>query len=73
MSKLLIGNKCDLTDNRVVDFTVAREYADQLHIPFLETSARRSVNVEEAFMTIASEIKKSNVNKDNCIFVTSAC
>ncbi|XP_065919136.1 ras-related protein ORAB-1-like isoform X2 [Dysidea avara] len=58
VSKLLIGNKCDLTDKRVVDFTTAKEHADQLHIPFLETSARASINVKEAFMTIASEIKR---------------
>jgi len=52
----------------------AKEYADQLHMPFLETSARASVNVKEAFMTIASEIKKSNMNiRANCLFVTSVC
>ena len=58
LSRLLIGNKCDMANRRVVDFMTAKEYADQLHIPFLETSARASVNVEEAFMTIATEIKK---------------
>ncbi|CAJ0566417.1 unnamed protein product, partial [Mesorhabditis spiculigera] len=33
------------------------EYADQLSIPFLETSAKSSTNVEQAFLTMASEIK----------------
>ena len=51
-----------MANRRVVDFMTAKEYADQLYIPFLETSARASVNVEEAFMTIVNEIKKSNVN-----------
>ena len=34
-----------------------QEYADQLHIPFLETSAKNATNVEQAFMTMAAEIK----------------
>lgn len=34
-----------------------QEYADQLGIPFLETSAKNAMNVEQAFMTMAAEIK----------------
>ncbi|CAH1263994.1 RAB1A [Branchiostoma lanceolatum] len=34
-----------------------QEFADQLHIPFLETSAKNATNVEQAFMTMAAEIK----------------
>ncbi|XP_015776867.1 PREDICTED: ras-related protein Rab-1B-like [Acropora digitifera] len=33
------------------------EYADSLGIPFLETSAKSATNVEQAFMTMAAEIK----------------
>ena len=36
---------------------VLQEYADQLAIPFLETSAKNATNVEQAFMTMAAEIK----------------
>ena len=57
VNKLLVGNKCDLTDRKVVDYTSAKEYADQLGIPFLETSAKNATNVEQAFMTMAAEIK----------------
>lgn len=59
VSKLLVGNKCDLTNKKVVDFTTAKEYADQLQVPFLETSAKNATNVEQAFMTMAAEIKKN--------------
>jgi len=58
VNKLLVGNKCDLTTKKVVDFNAAKEFADSLGIPFLETSAKNSTNVEPAFMTMASEIKK---------------
>lgn len=36
--------------------------ADELGIPFLETSAKDSINVEQAFLTIAGEIKKKYVS-----------
>lgn len=32
--------------------------ADELGIPFLETSAKDAINVEQAFLTMAGEIKK---------------
>ncbi|MFH4975098.1 hypothetical protein AB6A40_001807 [Gnathostoma spinigerum] len=57
VNKLLVGNKCDLTAKRAVELTAAKEYADQLGIPFLETSAKSSTNVEQAFLTMAAEIK----------------
>lgn len=34
-----------------------QEFANDYGIPFLETSAKDSNNVEQAFMTMASEIK----------------
>ncbi|XP_011306729.1 ras-related protein Rab-1A, partial [Fopius arisanus] len=57
VNKLLVGNKCDLTAKKVVDYEAAKEYANQLEIPFLETSAKNAMNVEQAFMTMAAEIK----------------
>uniref|UniRef100_A0A0E0KR11 GST N-terminal domain-containing protein n=1 Tax=Oryza punctata TaxID=4537 RepID=A0A0E0KR11_ORYPU len=52
--KLLVGNKCDLAESRVVETAVAQAYADEIGIPFLETSAKDSINVEEAFLAIKS-------------------
>ncbi|GAB1604447.1 ras-related protein Rab-1A [Argonauta hians] len=57
VNKLLVGNKCDQNPKKVVDYTSAKEYADSLGIPFLETSAKNATNVEQAFMTMAAEIK----------------
>ncbi|XP_052431523.1 ras-related protein Rab-1B-like [Carassius gibelio] len=58
VSKLLVGNKSDLASKKVVDFTTAKEFAESLKIPFLETSAKNANNVEKAFLTMASEIQK---------------
>ena len=45
--KLLIGNKCDLVNQKVVDTQAAQELSDRLGISFLETSAKDSINVEK--------------------------
>jgi len=53
--KLLIGNKCDRKD-KVVEAAVANEFASNLEIPFIETSAKTAENVEEAFLKMASQL-----------------
>ncbi|QQP57326.1 Ras-related protein ORAB-1, partial [Caligus rogercresseyi] len=63
VNKLLVGNKCDLTTKKVVDYTTAKEYADQSSMPFLEASAKNATNVEQAFMTMAAEIKNTPLDK----------
>ncbi|CAL4066134.1 unnamed protein product, partial [Meganyctiphanes norvegica] len=81
LEKLLVGNKSDLINKRVVDFEYAKKYSDSLNIPIIETSAKNAVNVEQAFMTMASNIKKrvgqpvipstQNVNLTNVIDINS--
>ena len=41
---------------QVVDHSTAAEFAKQLDIPFLETSAKDSTNVEQAFKKMAEDI-----------------
>mmetsp|Transcript_97292 Transcript_97292/g.280049 ORF Transcript_97292/g.280049 Transcript_97292/m.280049 type:complete len:203 (-) Transcript_97292:1-609(-) len=55
--KLLIGNKADLSSKRVVSTKEGKEFADSLGIEFLETSAKTSQNVEQAFLSMANKIK----------------
>jgi len=57
VNKLLVGNKSDLTAKRVVSTEQGKEFADSLGIEFLETSAKTAQNVEQAFLTMASQIK----------------
>ncbi|KAG6820560.1 hypothetical protein H0H93_015080 [Arthromyces matolae] len=64
VNKLLVGNKSDLTGKKVVEYSVAKEFADQLGIPFLETSAKNATNVEQAFLTMAKQIKDRLPIKD---------
>jgi len=59
--KLLVGNKSDRTSDRVVTTEQAKDFADDLGIAFLETSAKSAKNVEEAFLTMAGELIKQRV------------
>lgn len=63
VNKLLVGNKCDLEGKRVVSTEQGKEFADGLGIEFLETSAKTSTNVEQAFLTMASQIKARMKNQ----------
>ena len=58
VNKLLVGNKSDLVVKKTVDSAMAKEFADSLGIPFLETSAKNATNVEEAFIRMATDIKQ---------------
>jgi len=62
VDKLLIGNKSDLVNKKVIEYSIAKELADSLSIPFLETSAKDSVNVEQMFLTMARQIQDRNTH-----------
>jgi Ras-related protein Rab-11A len=49
---ILIGNKCDMEADRRVSREAAQAKAEHYGIPFMETSAYRSVNIEKAFKTM---------------------
>jgi len=57
VNKLLVGNKTDLVQSRVVERPAAEELAHTLGIPYIETSAKNSTGVNDAFMMIARAIK----------------
>ncbi|XP_047315005.1 ras-related protein RIC1 [Impatiens glandulifera] len=57
VNKLLVGNKCDLEENREVSYDAGKAFADELGIPFMETSAKDSTNVEQAFLAMSTSIK----------------
>lgn len=60
---MLVGNKCDLT-TRVVSYEQGKELADSRGIPFIETSAKTSENIQELFFDLAHTVlvKKEIIN-----------
>lgn len=58
LTKILIGNKCDLEEMRQVEKIEAQQKAEQLGIPFLETSAKEGLNIEKVFLYVIKELKE---------------
>ncbi|EGT34389.1 hypothetical protein CAEBREN_23279 [Caenorhabditis brenneri] len=54
--KMLIGNKCDLKDKRVISRDRGEEMAREYGISFHETSAKSNTNIDAAFDDIIREI-----------------
>eukprot|EP00927_Polykrikos_kofoidii_P044576 TRINITY_DN38504_c0_g1_i1.p1 TRINITY_DN38504_c0_g1~~TRINITY_DN38504_c0_g1_i1.p1 ORF type:complete len:198 (+),score=22.56 TRINITY_DN38504_c0_g1_i1:85-678(+) len=52
VNTLLVGNKCDLSSERVVSYNEAKELADSLGIHFVEISAKNGHNVEQALQAM---------------------
>lgn len=59
---IMIGNKCDLTDQRKISTEEATDFAKNKGIIYIETSAKTALNVEKAFETIG-EIVLDHIEK----------
>ncbi|XP_069780550.1 ras-related protein Rab-3C isoform X2 [Narcine bancroftii] len=46
---ILVGNKCDMEDERIVSMERGKQLADQLGFEFFETSAKDNINVKQTF------------------------
>ena len=53
---ILVGNKCDLINERQVSFEEGENFAKKWNIKFFEASAKDGTNVNELFFYIANEI-----------------
>jgi len=58
VNKILIGNKCDVLEKKVISKEQGQALANEFGIKFLETSAKSSTGVEDAFLSLARDIKK---------------
>ena len=57
---MILGNKCDMTDNRVVTTEEAEKVSVEIGITFVETSATENINVIEAFAALGKDILMRN-------------
>ncbi|KAF9163083.1 GTP-binding protein [Actinomortierella ambigua] len=62
VNKILIGNKCDMAERKLISKEQGQALADEFGIKFLETSAKSNINVEEAFFSLARDIKKRMID-----------
>ena len=61
--RILIGNKSDLEDKRVITYAQGKEFADTYGLKFIETSAKKNLNVSEAFETLGRELMNAGAEK----------
>ena len=66
--KILIGNKCDLDEQRQITVDEGEAFAARNGMKFIETSAKNNTNVNEAFEALAKIMVESS-NKKNVIKV----
>lgn len=59
---VLIGNKCDLENKRIISTNVAKNFAKENDLIFCETSAKSDVNIQSTFTDIARALIKLKEN-----------
>ena len=57
VNKILVGNKCDMLDEKVVSTEEGQKLAREFGMDFFECSAKNNINVEPAFVGLGRAIK----------------
>ena len=56
VEKMILGNKCDMEDRRVVSKARGEAISRENGVQFLETSAKTNVNIDRAFVQLTESI-----------------
>jgi small GTP-binding protein len=64
---LLVGNKIDKLNERVVITEEGTALADKFGVPFIETSAKTGENIEDAFLKLNTNIYNKEKAKTNVV------
>ena len=62
VEKMILGNKCDMEDKRVIPKERGEAIAKENGIRFLETSAKTNVNIDKAFMDLSESILDKTID-----------
>jgi len=57
VNKILVGNKCDMLDEKVVSTEEGQKLANEFGVEFWEVSAKNDINVEQSFISLAKSVK----------------
>ncbi len=61
--KVIVGNKIDLNDERIVTYNEGKNFAESFNIKYFETSAVTREGIVELFETICKDYSKTNRKK----------
>ncbi len=56
----LVGNKCDMENEREISTAEGKELAKKMNAKFIESSARYRINVDEAYYSLVRGIREAN-------------
>ena len=59
---VIVGNKCDLEENRQIKKEDVEEYANKIKVGNIETSALNNINVNEAFLALVQIYIDKNID-----------
>ena len=60
---VILGNKCDMEEERVIQEKQLISFSEKFQMPYLETSAKDNINVKEGFELMVDELLKGK-NQD---------
>lgn len=60
---ILVGNKCDMEEERVISADRGRQLAEQLGVRFFETSAKENINVKVCGVRNSGCVASPTINR----------
>lgn len=64
VERMLLGNKCDMEEKRMISKERGEQISREHGIKFYETSAKNNINIEKAFITLATDILNKTPSKE---------
>lgn len=72
VSKIIVGNKMDCADDRLISTNEIKSLADPLNIPFFEASAKQNINIQETFMFLTRMVLRTKKEQQARITLQTA-
>lgn len=66
--KVLVGNKCDADQLRVVEQERGAQMAAQMSVPFFECSCKQNINIQAMFIDLCCRINEQVEQNVSCCY-----